>query len=146
MNKNLAYFASILRKDFVNTCSHELQKDRLTPGLLYPILYIGNHPGCSPKNIMQSLHMDWGHLQRSLDKLISDGWIQKEKNPKDLRSNQLNLTPDGRRIFQKSYEMIKSWDEQMLSVLTEEEQEQLFLLLSKILQAITTPASAPANM
>lgn len=141
MKQSLAYFSSELRRDFVNTCSHELQKSHLTPGLLYPILYIGNHPACSPKEIMQSLRIDWGQLQRSLDKLVSDGWILKEKNPADRRAYRLNLTAAGRQMFQKSHEMISAWDEQKLSVLSPEERRQLILLLSRILLAAPTSDS-----
>lgn len=145
MNQSLAYFASVLRRDFVNTCSRELQKSHLTPGLLYPVLYIGNHPSCSPKDIMQSLHIDWGQLQRSLDKLASDGWILKEKNPRDRRAYQLNLTAAGHQLFQKSHEMLAAWDEEKLSTLTEAERQQLFLLLGRILQAAPVPDSSSAN-
>lgn len=145
MNQSLAYFVSVLRRDFVNTCSLELQKSDLTPGLLYPILYIGNHPACAPKEIMQSLHIDWGQLQRMLDRLVSGGWILKEKNPSDRRSYQLNLTETGQQIFQKSHDMLFAWDNAKLSVLTSEERQQLLLMLGRILQTSRAPESCPAG-
>ena len=85
MKINLAYFISVLRKNFVSDCSRKLQQDHVTLGLLYPILYIGKHPDCSPKEVMQSLNMDWGFTQRTLDKLAADNLISREKNPKDRR-------------------------------------------------------------
>ena len=60
MKVKLAYYISELRRDFVKECSRKLQEDDLTPGLLYPVLYIGRHPGCSPKELTEALHMDWG--------------------------------------------------------------------------------------
>ena len=134
MKINLAYFISVLRKNFVSDCSRKLQQDHVTLGLLYPILYIGKHPDCSPTEVMQSLNMDWGFTQRTLDKLAADNLISREKNPKDRRCYRLNLTADGYRLFQKSHELINAWNEQKLAVLTPDEQLQLKNLLEKIVQ------------
>ena len=134
MKINLAYFISVLRKNFVSDCSRKLQQDHVTLGLLYPILYIGKHPDFSPKEVMQSLNMDWGFTQRTLDKLAADNLISREKNPKDRRCYRLNLTADGYRLFQKSHELINAWNEQKLAVLTPDEQLQLKNLLEKIVQ------------
>lgn len=134
MKTNLAYFVSVLQKNFVNDCSRKLQQDHVTLGLLYPILYIGKHPNCSPKEVMQSLNMDWGFAQRTLDKLVADNLISREKNPKDRRCYHLNLTADGYRLLQKSHGLINVWNEQKLAVLTPDEQLQLKNLLEKIVQ------------
>ena len=134
MKTNLAYFVSVLRKNFVSDCSRKVQQYHITLGLLYPILYIGKHPNCSPKEVMESLHLDWGLAQRTLDKLAADNLISREKNPKDRRSYLLNLTADGYQLFQKSHELINAWNEQKLSVLTPDEQLQLKTLLEKIVE------------
>lgn len=134
MKTNLAYFVSVLQKSFVNDCSRKLQQDHVTLGLLYPILYIGKHPDCSPKEVMQSLNMDWGFAQRTLDKLVAENLISREKNPEDRRCYHLNLTADGYRLLQKSHELIDAWNEQKLAVLTPDEQLQLKNLLEKIVQ------------
>ncbi|MDO4330229.1 MAG: MarR family transcriptional regulator [Lachnospiraceae bacterium] len=134
MNKSLAYYVSILRREFVSSCNHQLQLYDLSVGLVYPILYIGNHPGCSPKNVILALHMDWGQGQRSLDKLEARGLLRKEKNPEDRRAYLLYLTDQGQEIFQKSREMTAAWDEEQLAILTDEEQRLLLQLLQKVLK------------
>ncbi len=134
MNKGLAYYISMLRREFVISCSHRLQDYDLTVGLLYPILYIGNHPGCSPKEVIQALRLDWGQGQRSLDKLENRELLQKEKNPADRRVYLLRLTEKGQEIFQKSRDMTTAWNMEKLSVLTEEEQKMLMSLLKRVLQ------------
>lgn len=77
--------------------------------------------------------MDWGHAQRILDKLANDQLIIKEKNTADRRSYCLNLTVKGRKVFQKSQEMIVAWNEEKLAVLTPKEQETLEIALKKML-------------
>lgn len=136
MRTKFAYLISVLRRDFVNQCSRLLQKDGITPGLLYPVLYIGRHPNCAPKEMMQFLQMDWGLVQRSLDKLVAEGLVRREKNPQDRRCYHLSLTDKGERVFGDSHDMIAAWDAEKLSVLSLEEQEQLEQLLCKVAIAL----------
>lgn len=133
MKVKLAYYISELRRDFVKECSRKLQEDDLTPGLLYPVLYIGRHPGCSPKELTEALHMDWGLSQRTLDRLVASHLISREKNPLDRRRFSLNLTKEGALIFQKSHDIIVSWNEEKLALLTPQEQTRLESALKKML-------------
>ncbi|MFR8171529.1 MAG: bilirubin utilization transcriptional regulator BilQ [Marvinbryantia sp.] len=133
MKVKLAYYISELRRDFVKECSRKLQEDDLTPGLLYPVLYIGRHPGCSPKELTEALHMDWGLTQRTLDRLVASHLISREKNPLDRRRFSLNLTKEGSQVFQKSHDIIVSWNEEKLALLTPQEQTCLESALKKML-------------
>lgn len=135
MVPGFAYFVSVLRKDFVTECSRKLAQDHITLSLLYPILYIGKHPSCSPKELTQALKMDWGFTQRSLDKLASEHLISRQRDEKNRRCYHLELTDDGCRLYHKSHDLIRAWNEQKLSVLTPDEQAQLTTLLEKIVQA-----------
>lgn len=78
MVTSLAYYIMLLRKDFAAYCNVRLQEHGLTQGLLFFILYIGTHPGCSPAQLSASLHMDAGHAVRSLNKLEQGGFIRRE--------------------------------------------------------------------
>ena len=51
------------------------------------------------------------------------------------RCYHLELTDEGCRLYHKSYDLIRAWNEQKLSVLTPDEQAQLTTLLEKIVQA-----------
>lgn len=133
MKVKLAYYISELRRDFVKECSRKLQEDDLTPGLLYPVLYIGRHPSCSPKELTEALHMDWGLTQRTLDRLVASHLISREKNPLDRRRFSLNLTKEGFQVFQKSHDIIVSWNEEKLALLTPQEQACLESALKKML-------------
>lgn len=133
MQIKLAYYISELRRDFVNECSRKLQEVELTPGILYPMLYIGRHPGCSPKEVTEALNMDWGLAHRTLDKLVNDQLIIKEKNPLDRRRSSLNLTEKGTLVFRQSHHLIVSWNEEKLSRLTPQEQACLESALKKML-------------
>ena len=76
-----------------------------------------------------ALHVDWGHSQRSITKLVEDGFMTKEKQG---RSYVLNLTPKGQQAFELSHQVFADWDAQRLSGLTQAERETLMGLLGKI--------------
>ena len=80
---------------------------------------------------LQDLHLDWGHSQRSLNKLAEDGFLTKEKNG---RSYHLKLTQRGENAFVVCHQVFIGWDAQSLGGLTAQERQQLLTLLQKAVQ------------
>lgn len=132
MPKSLAFFTLVLQKDFTAFCHQRLQEIGLTQGLLYFILYIGKHPCCAMGDMTKALHMDWGHTQRSVDKLVQDGFVNKQKNELDKRAYYLSLTSKGEHAFSVSHQVFFDWDTGALQGLSEEEKNHLFALLEKL--------------
>ena len=81
-----------LHKAFAAYTSQRLQELGLNFGQMYFILYVGKHPDCTPSELTKELHLDWGHSQRSLVKLVEDGFLTREKLG---RSYRLRLTSQG---------------------------------------------------
>ena len=57
-----------LHRRFAAYTTQRLQELGLSFGMMYFIIYVGKHPGCTPSELTQRLHLDWGHSQRSLTK------------------------------------------------------------------------------
>ena len=77
---------------------------------------------------LQEFGLSFGNCQRSVIKLVEDGFMTREKQG---RSYHLGLTPAGERAFRTCHQVFFDWDAQNLSGLTEEEQHQLLSLLQK---------------
>ncbi len=133
MFHSLAHSISILRKDFTEYCGQKLSEQGLSQGLLYFILYIGKHPGCSPGELSRSLQMDAGHSTRSLTRLEETGFIRRRPNPADKRSCILELSDKGLEAFDLSHDLFDRWEAEVVRGLTQEEHSQLLALLLKIL-------------
>lgn len=58
-----------LHREFAAYTTQRLQELGLSFGLIYFVLYVGKHPDCTPSELTKDLHLDWGHSQRSLNKL-----------------------------------------------------------------------------
>ena len=121
-------YVTELHKEFAAYTTQRLQKLGLSFGLMYFVIYVGKHPGCSPAELTKALRMDWGHSQRSLNKLVEEGFLTREKTG---RSARLDLTPAGEQAFAVCYQVFFDWDAQKLDGLTAAERKQLLQLLQK---------------
>ena len=123
------------RKDPLCTTKHSLttppfstEAVGLNFGLLFFVIYVGKHPGCSPAELTKALYLDWGYSQRSLNKLAKDGFLTKAKSG---RSYALTLTEKGEQAFAISHQVFFTWDDARLANLTPTEKDQLLVLLQK---------------
>lgn len=132
MEKTLAYYVTLLRKDFTVYCNEILQELGLSQGLVFFVLYIGNHPGCSPKELAHNLAMDTGHVTRSLAKLEQGGFVSQQCDDKDRRARVLRLQERGEEAFRVSHELFGRWDEAVMQSLTENEKSLLLSTLNRL--------------
>ena len=124
----VSYYSSFFYRSFVAYTTRQLQALGLNYGSLFPVLYVGKHPGCSPSQLTRTLGLDWGYAQRSIAKLVEDGFLTKEKAGRTYR---LELTERGQQAFSVSHQVFFDWDRQVLAPLTQEERQQLLTLLAK---------------
>lgn len=131
MFQTLAYYATAFHRSFVNYTTAKLQTLGLNFGSLFLVIYVGKHPGCTQTQLTSDLNMDWGYSQRSVTKLVEEGFLTREKSG---RCYHLNLSDKGQQAFEVSHQVFFDWDEQVLSALSLQEREQLFTLLAKAAQ------------
>ena len=120
-----------LHKEFAAYTTQRLQELDLSFGLIYFVIYVGKHPDCTPSELTKDLHLDWGHSQRSLNKLAEDGFLTKDKNG---RSHHLRLTQRGENALEVCHQVFTDWDVRNLGGLTAQERQQLLTLLQKAVQ------------
>lgn len=128
MFQTLAYYATVFHRSFTAYTSRHLQALGLNFGSLFPVIYVGKHPGCTQAELTAALGLDWGYSQRTVTKLVEEGFLTREKSG---RAYHLDLSPKGQQAFQVSHQVFFDWDQQALTALDENEREQLFALLAK---------------
>lgn len=134
MKNSLAFFSGILYRNFITYSHQRLEEMGLSSGLLYFVLYIGKHPGCSPGELAEKLQMDSGHTTRSVDKLVNSAFVIREKSLEDKRKYILNLTEKGQQVFQLSYDLFEEWDQMAMAGLSKEESDLLNDLVKRVLR------------
>lgn len=125
----LAYYTTRFHRSFTAFTTARLQELGLSFGSLFPVIYVGKHPGCTQAQLTAALGMDWGYSQRCITKLVEDGFLTRQK---DGRAYHLALSPKGEEAFSVSHQVFFDWDREVLKALEPAEQEQLFALLGKI--------------
>ncbi len=129
MMQTLSYYSTVLYRDFAAYTSRRMRELGLSHGLMFLLLYVGRHPGCTQSELTQSLGLDWGYCQRSTLKLVEDGFLLREK---EGRAYRLELSEKGQNAFEVCHEVFFDWDKQALEGLSAAEQTQLLDLLKKV--------------
>lgn len=139
MFRTFSYACTVLYRRFTQYTSARLNQLGLSFGTLFFLIYVGKHPGCTQSELTTALHLDWGHSQRTVLKLVEGGFLLRKK---DGRAYRLTLSEQGQRAFEASHQVFFDWDEQALANLTPEEHRQLTALLYKALGKNTLPVAA----
>ena len=129
MFHTLAYHTTVSYRDFTAYTSARLQQLGLNFGSLFLVIYVGKHPNCTQAELTGALGLDWGYSQRSITKLVEDGFMTRRKLG---RAYHLALSPLGEQAFQISHQVFFDWDEERLAPLSPGEREELLRLLEKM--------------
>lgn len=129
MFQTLAFYATTFHRDFAAYITARLQKLGLSFGLLFPLIYVGKHPGCTQAELTSALGLDWGYSQRSIARLVEGGFLTREKSG---RAYCLNLSEKGQEAFGLSHQVFYDWDKERLAALEPAERERLIALLAKV--------------
>ncbi len=129
MFQTLAFYATTFHRDFAAYTTARLQKLGLSFGLLFPLIYVGKHPGCTQAELTSALGLDWGYFQRSIARLVEGGFLTREKSG---RAYCLNLSENGQEAFGLSHQVFYDWDKERLAALEPAERERLIALLAKV--------------
>lgn len=135
MQQTFSYYITVLKKDFDHFCEERLAQIGLTRGLLFFLIYIGKHPGCSPSELCAVLHADSGHTARSVDKLVQSGFVMRARSETDGRAFSLSLTAEGVEAFESVRRLFAEWDEILLRDTPDEEREVMLRFLAALVQA-----------
>lgn len=129
MTETFSYRCITFYRNFVDYTTQRLQELGLSFGVLFLLVYVGKHPDCTQGELTQALELDWGYCQRSVVKLVEDGFLLRERRG---RAYHLELSEKGREAFELSRGFFAQWDEQALRGLEEGERETLFSLLNRV--------------
>lgn len=96
--------------------------------------YVSAHQFRTQEDIAAALQMDKGNLARTLAKMEESGLIERKRNPNNRRAMMIFATEQGRAVWHDFDQMITTWSQKTLSVLSDEEQMQFLKMLERIRQ------------
>jgi len=111
----------------------------LTPALFALLNVIGAREGAIQQELGSALGIDRSTMVSLIDQLESAGLAKRRPSATDRRAREIATTPKGRRLLQRSRQMILETEDEVLAGLTADERDELLSLLRRALE------SAPAQ-
>ena len=73
MSEFLSDFINRLNEDYSCYCARALGDCGISQGQISFLLYIGDHPNCSPSEVAKAVDADSGYTTRTVKKLVAGG-------------------------------------------------------------------------
>ncbi|HEX5513170.1 MAG TPA: MarR family transcriptional regulator [Gammaproteobacteria bacterium] len=96
--------------------------------------------GITTSALAQGLLASKGNITRLLDRMISDGLIERRPSSEDRRVSYVFLTAKGAEAFHRMAEDHEVWSEEIFGVLSATELEQLVSLLDRVRRQVDDQA------
>lgn len=96
------------------------------------LFYLSANPGSSQKEMCENMAVNEALAVRTMKKLEEQGLIQRKKSEENGRSYAIFLTEKGEETIPRMRKALAVWWSQVLSVLSEEEQQLMVSGLEKM--------------
>ncbi|GLQ74230.1 MarR family winged helix-turn-helix transcriptional regulator [Vibrio penaeicida] len=87
------------------------------------------------RDLSDVTNLDKVKVSRTLSKLEEKGLIQREKTESDQRATHIQLTEEGRRLYEKMIPRVLQWESEILDGLTGSQYRDLFRALDALKQS-----------
>lgn len=104
----------------------------LGAGQFHFLLALYRNDSVSQDSLTERMMVDKATTTRALKKLESEGYVRREKDPKDKRKHMVFLTEKGWDIRPDILEVLERWTSLLLRDFTDEEKDQLFEYLERL--------------
>lgn len=97
------------------------------------LMCLGDNPGCSQTMLAEKLHISTAAVTTTLKKLEKGGYISRETDSADNRTNQLQVTEKGRKVIEHSKQLFYELECDMYAGFSPEELQHLQKYYERIL-------------
>ncbi|HBI94397.1 MAG TPA: MarR family transcriptional regulator [Terrisporobacter glycolicus] len=125
------YISQIYRKGRI-FISKGLEEHNIGQGQFMYLLELYIEDGRNQEELAEVLKIDKGTTARAIKKLEENGFVRREKDENDKRSNRVYLTEEGKGVKNDIFFVLNKWDEKMSEQLNKEERELMIKLLKRV--------------
>lgn len=100
------------------------------------MVVLASHPGAAATDVVDSTGLDKMSVSRALASLESKGRVLRKPHPADQRKSSLQLSPEGRRLFQRIGRLAQQREAQLLRTISPGELQALNATLDKLVEAL----------
>jgi DNA-binding MarR family transcriptional regulator len=130
--ENIALDILLIRAAFIQCYRKEFAGKNLNYRLFIFLSYISEHPGVRMSEISIDLGVGNAKTTRSVQSLVSAGYVKAAKDANDSRSKLVSITPNGAKLVKEAHDYMNAFSQDCLSALDPEERESFEKSLAKI--------------
>lgn len=101
------------------------------------LMHLGENPNCSQNELAARLGISPAAVAVSLNKLEKGGYIVRETNLDDHRSNRVSITDRGNQVISRSIQLFDEVEYGMFEGFETEEMEQFYEFLQRAYQNLS---------
>lgn len=128
----LGRWFSVLHRLSIRHVTQGLKKFNIGSGQIMFLLELYYSDGVRQEELSTFLNIDGANTTRAIKKLEEVGYITRKQDQEDKRAYRVFLTENAMEIKDELFSLMRSWEEELLSALTREEQSIFIELLKKI--------------
>ncbi len=113
-------------------------KSTMTPGGMFVLGSLKRHGALSMTEIGRCLAIPKPHVTGIIDKLIEEGYVERQNDPKDRRVINIIVTDKGLENFEAIKQSSSEGLKEKLALLNEEELEELLGASKKVKEILLT--------
>jgi DNA-binding MarR family transcriptional regulator len=93
---------------------------------------LGRYGAMSANSVVERTTMDKVRVSRAVARLLAHGRVTRRVDPEDRRRAILDLTPQGRAVYEAVVPMVLAVERELLADLNEQERETLLSVIRKL--------------
>lgn len=132
LNRQLGFLLKDTTRRYTRRFEERAQALSLTLPQCKALLHLETNEGVSQKRLSELTELDPMTLVRILDRMESDGWVQRRFDPSDRRAHTLWLTPRAKPVLDHIAHVIAETRAETLQGLSNEERTSLIELLERV--------------
>lgn len=96
------------------------------------LVLLDTNPEVNQKQLGETLDVSAPNLAVTLDRMVAQGWVQRERSERDRRAQNVRLTPAGQALAARAREIGERMEDHALEVLSAAERAMLLELLHRV--------------
>jgi DNA-binding MarR family transcriptional regulator len=96
------------------------------------LVLVDTNPAVNKKQLGQALDVSAPNLADTLDRMVEQGWVRRERSERDRRAQLVRLTPAGKTLVTRARKIGQTMEQEALKVLSPAEQALLIELLQRV--------------
>ena len=96
------------------------------------LVYLADHEGISQVQLAELTELELMTLVRVLDRMQSDGWLERRNDPADRRARRLYLKPKGKPLVDEIWHLVDLTHREAFAGISKKHADLLIELLQKI--------------